>query len=99
MMDWRTVELGEVAHIDRMSIQPENIEPGTIYLGLEDIQKGGEIISTQAVENGEIKSSKFRFSPNHLLYGKLRPYLAKIAAPGFQGICSTDIIPLLPGRK
>ena len=99
MMAWRTVELGEVAQIDRVSIRPEDIGPGTTYLGLEDIQKGGEIINKQVVENGELKSSKFYFGPCHLLYGKLRPYLAKIAAPDFQGICSTDIIPLLPGEE
>ena len=31
-------------------------------------------------------------------YGKLRPYLAKIAAPEFGGICSTDILPIRPGN-
>ena len=97
MTAWQTVELEQVARIDRSSIKPEAIEPGTAYLGLEHIEHGGEITDSQTVQNGELKSSKFRFSPEHLLYGKLRPYLAKIAAPDFDGICSTDIIPLLPG--
>jgi type I restriction enzyme, S subunit len=97
MTTWQTVELEQVARIDRSSIKPEAIEPGTTYLGLEHIEHGGEITDSQTVQNGELKSSKFRFSPAHLLYGKLRPYLAKIADPDFDGICSTDIIPLLPG--
>lgn len=98
MTTWQTVELDQVARIDRSSIKPEAIEPGTAYLGLEHIEHGGEITDPQTVNNGELKSSKFRFGPDHLLYGKLRPYLAKIAAPDFDGICSTDIIPLLPGK-
>ncbi|UJW79884.1 restriction endonuclease subunit S [Hydrogenophaga sp. SL48] len=32
-----------------------------------------------------------------MLYGKLRPYLAKIARPTFAGVCSTDILPIKPG--
>lgn len=99
MTAWETVELQQVARIDRSSLRPEQIESGTAFLGLEHIEQGGDIIGSQAVQNGEIKSSKFRFSPDHLLYGKLRPYLAKIAAPDFEGICSTDIIPLLPGPE
>jgi type I restriction enzyme S subunit len=97
MTTWQAVELDQIARIDRSSIQPKKIQPGTLYLGLEHIEHGGKIIGSQSVENGELKSSKFQFSPDHLLYGKLRPYLAKIAAPDFEGICSTDIIPLLPG--
>jgi type I restriction enzyme S subunit len=50
------------------------------------------------VTNGELASSKFQFGPNHILYGKLRPYLAKIVCPDFEGICSTDIIPIAPGK-
>ncbi|MDQ2917802.1 MAG: restriction endonuclease subunit S, partial [Pseudomonadota bacterium] len=41
----------------------------------------------------------FAFTSKHLLYGKLRPYLAKIARPTFAGICSTDILPVLPGPR
>ena len=29
-----------------------------------------------------------------MLFGKLRPYLRKVARPSFQGVCSTDIIPI-----
>lgn len=40
---------------------------------------------------------KYRFSSDQILYGKLRPYLAKIARPNFNGVCSTDILPIEPG--
>lgn len=93
------VSLGEIVTIERVAIQPADIQEGTLYLGLEHIESGGRIIDAKPVEKGELASSKFAFSEQHVLYGKLRPYLAKIAEPEFAGICSTDIIPILPGPR
>ena len=96
-MTFPSVELSEVAALERRSLAPNDIKHGARYLGLEHIQSGGEILASVDVEANELKSSKFRFSDEHVLYGKLRPYLAKIALPDFSGICSTDIIPIRPG--
>jgi type I restriction enzyme S subunit len=93
---WPHKSLGEVAVIERDSIQPGEIKTGTSYLGLEHIESGGKILSVPEVSNGDLASSKFQFTSKHILYGKLRPYLAKIACPDFNGICSTDILPILP---
>ncbi|MFM5981471.1 MAG: restriction endonuclease subunit S [Sphaerospermopsis kisseleviana] len=93
---WKIAKLNEVANIERMSIQPKQIKDETIYVGLEHIEKGGRFIGLKTVKNGELASSKFQFTKRHILYGKLRPYLAKIACPEFSGICSTDILPILP---
>ncbi|HSN73573.1 MAG TPA: restriction endonuclease subunit S [Anaerolineae bacterium] len=41
-------------------------------------------------------ATNFRFSADHVLYGKLRPYLNKVALPGFDGVCTTEILPILP---
>jgi type I restriction enzyme S subunit len=68
-----------------------------MYVGLEDIESGGGILGARRVDPGDLASTKFSFTESHVLYGKLRPYLAKIAAPDFAGICSTDIVPVLPG--
>jgi len=95
----RTAKLGKVARIDRTSVNADSIKSGTSYLGLEHIASGGMILETRSVVEGELKSSKYQFSSDHVLYGKLRPYLAKIAAPNFAGVCSTDIIPILPGPE
>jgi type I restriction enzyme S subunit len=43
-----------------------------------------------------VKSATFRFSNKHVLYGRLRPYLNKAAAPDFEGHCSTEIFPIKP---
>jgi type I restriction enzyme S subunit len=93
----KTVPLGDVATVERSSVHPVDIRPGTMYLGLEDIASGGAILSPRPVDPGDLASTKFSFTESHVLYGKLRPYLAKIAAPDFAGICSTDIVPVLPG--
>lgn len=91
----KMVELREVAAIDRESIISSEIRTGTKYLGLENVYSDGSAIPVD-VEQGELLSNKFVFGSNHLLYGKLRPYLNKITLPDFEGICSTDIIPILP---
>jgi type I restriction enzyme S subunit len=95
-MGWPIVKFTEVAKIDRKGIPPEKIGSGTQYVGLENIVTGGNLIDVSPVQAGELASQKFQFSDQHVLYGKLRPYLCKIATPEFSGICSTDILPILP---
>ncbi len=96
---WFQKKLGEVAKLDRQNIKPELISSGTLYIGLEHINNDGGFNDFQLVEPGELASNKFSFTKNHILYGKLRPYLKKIARPDFSGICSTDIIPILPSQE
>lgn len=93
---WRTERLGDVCTIVRDAIQPEDIDDGTSFVGLENITGDGEFNGLKTVDRGEIASTKFAFGPSHVLYGKLRPYLRKIARPSFEGVCSTDILPLEP---
>lgn len=96
-MRWSTAKLSDIADIERSQVDPRQISPGTSYLGLEHIEAGGRILGAQSVSSGDLKSAKFVFGTEHLLYGKLRPYLAKISLPEFEGICSTDILPVRPG--
>ncbi len=98
-MSWPTVALGDVAKIERNSVAPGDIVSGSRYVGLEHIESGGESLSFGEVTNGELASNKFQFGPHHILFGKLRPYLAKIVCPDFEGICSTDILPISPGKR
>ena len=61
------------------------------YVGLEHIGKNtGKIIGSQ--ESKMAVSSKTVFCRGDLLYGKLRPYLNKVAVANFDGVCSTDIL-------
>ena len=97
---WDKISLNELCDFKKTSVKPEDIETGDTYIGLECIEKEtGKILERFTVEAGEIKSNKFWFDSNYLLYGKLRPYLNKVANPNFEGVCSTDIIPIRPILK
>ena len=59
------------------------------YLGMENIiSKIGEINN----ESAEVEGLANHFKPNHILFGKLRPYLAKVYLADFEGICSTEFL-------
>ena len=95
-MKWPTGALDSIAIFDRQSIHPSEAEAATPYLGLEHLDGDGGIDCIQTVGSAGLKSNKFQFSDRHVLFGKLRPYLRKIVRPEFSGVCSTDIIPILP---
>lgn len=92
------VALGDVATIERRGVDPSTVPPHTPYLGLEHIERGGRIIGRSSVAEAALASTKFRFSADHVLFGKLRPNLGKISRPDFDGVCSTDILPIRAGR-
>lgn len=98
MVKWEEAELGTLVRIDRLGITPEHIETGTKYVGMEDLHSDGSIVNRTVVA-GELRSAKFAFSDRHVLYGKLRPYLCKVARPDFSGVCSTDILPISAGPR
>ena len=93
----RAIPLGELCQVDRHVISPSAPEfPDLPYVGLEHIEaQTGRILQPLG---GGIKSTGFRFDNRHVLYGRLRPYLNKIAIPDFSGRCSSEIIPLLPRK-
>ena len=95
-MKWPTGALASVAVLDRQSIHPSEVDADTPYLGLEHLDRDGGIDCVETVESAGLKSNKFCFSDGHVLFGKLRPYLRKTVRPEFSGVCSTDIIPILP---
>ena len=96
-MKLQTIKLGNIAIPDKVIVSPDTIEASKHpYLGLDQIEsQTGKIISYDSM-SAEGKSTSFAFNSNHVLYGKLRPYLNKVALPQREGRCSTEIIPLLP---
>lgn len=96
-MSWKRVRIGDIAIEDRCIVSPESEEAAVRpYLGLEQIESNtGQILSYEQ-SSVEGKSTTFAFDETHVLYGKLRPYLNKVALPDRKGRCSTEIIPLRP---
>lgn len=90
--------ISKVSNVCNISTDKENPQhfPGKeyIYLGLEHIESNtGKIIVNKDIGKN-ILSAKNIFNSGDILYGKLRPYLNKVACPEFSGICSTDILVL-----
>ena len=96
---WKWVKLGDVCEEQRRTIRPDEPAAKTLpYLSLEHIQSQTGLILTSPEDISEDtgKSNTFCFDDSHILYGKLRPYLNKVALPNFPGRCTTELIPLKP---
>jgi type I restriction enzyme, S subunit len=64
-----------------------------IYLGLENIEPWtGRLLLDNPIES--VDSSVNTFHAGDVLFGKLRPYLAKVAQPNFDGVSTTEILSL-----
>jgi type I restriction enzyme S subunit len=96
---WVSVALGAIATIERRPVPPGAIPSSMRSIGLEHLDGTGRILPADTVPHVKPASTKFRFGPEHILYGKLRPYLCKIARADFVGVASTDILPIRPGRQ
>ncbi|MDD5201434.1 MAG: restriction endonuclease subunit S [Terrimicrobiaceae bacterium] len=84
-------KLGDVCAFDKA----QGIHRGLPYVGLEHIESHtARFIGSSEAQ--PVKSSTFKFTDEHVLYGRLRPYLNKALAPDFVGHCSTEIFPLKP---
>jgi type I restriction enzyme S subunit len=91
--EWNVKELYQVSELRKETIGPIK-KMSEHYVGLENISSGQlRIFSYGDATN--LKSSKFKFKKGDILYGKLRPYLDKVALAETDGVCSTDIIPIL----
>jgi len=99
---WLWTKLGEVCEQDKKIVEPNSLSAKSLpYLSLENVQSGtGRILKGVAGrEDANGKSTTFVFDERHVLYGKLRPYLNKVALPDFRGRCTTEMIPLLPKER
>lgn len=94
---WRVVRLEEVVGLRKGTVSPLEV-PQARYVGLEHIDSG-EITIRRFGYATDVKSAKAVFHPGDILYGKLRPYLEKAALAQWTGVCSTDILVLIPEQK
>ena len=89
---WRRVHLSEVANqrIDKVVPAKTDKRP---YVALEHLAQGSPALLGWA-QASAATSAKTVFRTGDVLFGKLRPYLHKAAPAPFDGLCSTDILPL-----
>jgi type I restriction enzyme S subunit len=80
-----------------ISISTYSKEEDETYIALENIESWtGKIILNE--EFSGFESTAKKFTENDILFGKLRPYLAKVVMPDFNGICVSEIIVLRPTK-
>ena len=87
---WSRVAFGDV--VRRSTERSLNPEAAGVdrYVGLEHLDPGELAIRRWGeVGGGTTFTSIFR--PGHVLFGKRRAYLRKVAVPDFSGVCSGDI--------
>lgn len=91
--EWRPVSIGVCLRRRRETIDP-GAQPDRRFnfVGLEDVEgEGLGGIAMKDTAGSEILSLKTHFHEGDILYGKLRPYLNKVAVAPSEGVCSTDI--------
>lgn len=93
--DWEELPLSSVATLSKKKGGTRPLP----YVGLEDIASDGVGKFLGSDEPQTEKSTTFEFGPEHLLYGRLRPYLNKVLLPDFEGHCSSEIFPILPSSR
>lgn len=92
--EWEVKRLGEVSSIRNQKVMPSNVDPETLCVELEHIGQGdGRLVAHSTARNST--SSKYRFYPGDVLFGRLRSYLRKYWLADRAGICTTEIWPLM----
>lgn len=77
---------------DRVSPSELSHEP---YIGLEHLAATERDVPEYGAA-ADVASQKAVFREGDVLYGRLRPYLRKVAVAPVDGVCSTDILVLRP---
>lgn len=90
---WQVKRLKYAVH---RATEKVSVEPGSHYVGLENIEPWtGRYIPTEA----EIETESVRFKSGDVLFGKLRPYLAKVHVARTDGTCTSEMLVLRPGAQ
>lgn len=93
---WDIKSFSEFAKIDAtMTIDFEKYADYP-HIGIDSIESiTGRLSGYRTVRQDGVKSAKYIFSSQHIIYSKIRPNLNKVALPSFDGLCSADAYPIL----
>ncbi|MFN3215876.1 MAG: restriction endonuclease subunit S [Acidimicrobiales bacterium] len=91
---WVWADFGDVASIDSNLVDPACF-PDLPHIAPNHIESHlGRLLPYGTVSEDGVTSSKHLFREGHILYSKIRPYLAKAVVVGFGGLCSADMYPI-----
>ena len=94
--NWKIVGFKECASIDTNMIHNFDGYENYPHIGIDSIEKEtGQLVGYRTISEDGVISGKYLFSPEHIIYSKIRPNLNKVALPDFDGLCSADAYPIL----
>ncbi len=94
-VDWPIGTLNDLAAARKHTADPAEFNNKTPYIGLDHMPRRS-IALTKWGDASDVTSGKSHFEAGDLLYGKLRPYFHKVGMAPVSGICSTDIVVIVP---
>ena len=99
-MNWPVADFDDFAKIDAVMTTEYEKYANYPHIGIDSIEKDtGRLSGYRTVREDNVISGKYIFTPNHIIYSKIRPNLNKVALPDFDGLCSADAYPILPNSK
>lgn len=93
---WETLRLKYAANLVNEKATADDLDKP--YIGLENIQSWTGLYSLSEDANSDEGTTSNLFAPGMVLFGKLRPYLAKCVKVNFSGRCSTELLTLKPNK-
>jgi type I restriction enzyme, S subunit len=92
---WELVRLTDIAAIRNEKINTLGAEIASFCIELEQIDQNTGQVTGYSDARGRT-SVKYKFKQRDVLFGRLRPYLRKFWFANRDGVCSTEIWPLIP---
>ena len=94
--NWQIKNFAECAKIDTNMVKDFEKYADYPHIGIDSIEKEtGKLSGYRTVKEDNVISGKYFFTPEHIIYSKIRPNLNKVAMPNFNGVCSADAYPIL----
>lgn len=95
---WKMMKLRKLVSLVEEKISEVDGENRLPYIGLEHIESWTGMLCVR--DSAFVPTSvSNRFRSGDVLFGKLRPYLAKACKPSFEGICSSELLILRPSPR
>ena len=95
---WAIGQITDIAVSPRRGVNPVDLLNDTPYIGLEHMPRHSIALVDWGIA-GNVASQKSIFEKGDILFGKLRPYFHKVGIAPINGVCSTDIVVIVPKTK
>ena len=95
---WGVGTVDNIADSPRRGVSPADVDAETPYIGLQHMPRRS-IALTEWGYAEDVTSAKTIFKKGEFLFGKLRPYFHKVGITAVDGVCSTDILIVVPNMN